>query len=136
MPDDFDAPPPMEEEMPIPQPRPTEAPAGFWPELCGAVRKELRPPVSGFFAPTPNAPVQGAVVGNVLELRCSNDFIAKMLDKPEILEVVSRKASSMLNRPLRIQLIDMTAKPAGNPRMDQLMQFGRDHSDIIKIKNN
>ena len=134
MPDDDDAPPPVEEEMPQPQPRPTEAPAGFWPELCGAVRKELRPPVSGFFAPTPNAPVQGAVVGNVLELRCSNDFIAKMLDKPEILEVVSRKASSMLNRSLRIQLIDMTAKPAGNPRMEQLMQFGRDHSDIVKIK--
>ena len=133
MPDDFDAPPPMEEKMPIPQPRPTEAPAGFWPELCGAARKELRPPVSGFFAPTPNAPVQGALVGNVLELRCSNDFIAKMLDKPEILEVVSRKASSMLNRSLRIQLIDMTAKPAGNPRMEQLMQFGRDHSDIVKI---
>jgi len=134
MPGDEDAPPPMEEEMP--QPRPTEAPAGFWPELCGAVRKELRPPISGFFAPTPNAPVQGALVGNTLELRCSNDFIAKMLDKPEILEVVSRKASSMLSRPLRIQLIDLTAKPAGNPRMDQLMKFGREHSDIIKIKNN
>ena len=137
MPGDEDAPPPMEEELPAqPQPRPSEAPAGFWPELCGAVRKELRPPVSGFFAPTPNAPVQGAVAGNVLELRCSNDFIAKMLDKPEILEVVSRKASSMLNRPLRIQIVDMTAKPAGNPRMDQLMKFGREHSDIIKIKNN
>ena len=134
MPDDDDAPPPMEEEMP--QPRPTEAPAGFWPELCGAVRKELRPPISGFFAPTPNAPVQGAVVGNTLELRCSNDFIAKMLDKPEILEIVSRKASSMLSRNLRIQIVDLTAKPAGNPRMDQLMKFGREHSDIIKIKNN
>jgi hypothetical protein len=69
----------------------------------------------------------------VLELRCSNDFIAKMLDKPEILEIVSRKASSMLNRNLRIQLVDLTAKPAGNPRMDQLMKFGRQHSDIVKI---
>ncbi len=132
MPGDDDAPPPMEEE--IPKPRPSEAPAGFWPELCGAVRKELKPPLSGFFAPTPNAPLQGALVGNVLELRCSNDFIAKMLDKPEILEVVSRKASSMLNRPVRIQLIDLTAKPAGNPRMEQLMKFGRDHSDIVNIK--
>ena len=31
-------------------------------------------------------------------------------------------------------VVDMTAKPAGNPRMEQLMKFGRDHSDIIKIK--
>ena len=59
-----------------------------------------------------------------------------MLDKPEILEVVSRKVSAMLGRPTRVTVVDMTAKPAGNPRMEQLMQFGRDHSDIIKIKNN
>ena len=131
MPGDEDA-PPMEETPP--GPRPSEAPAGFWPELCSAVRKELRPPVSGFFAPTPNAPLQGALVGDTLEFRCSNDFIAKMLDKPDILEVVSRKAGAMLNRPVRIAVVDMTAKPAGNPRMDQLMQFGRDHSDIVRIQ--
>ena len=135
MPDDADAPPAMEEDTPA-QLRPSEAPAGFWPELCGAVRKELKPPISGFFAPTPNAPVQGALLGSTLELRCGNDFIAKMLDKPEILEVVSRKVSAMLGRPTRVTVVDMTAKPAGNPRMEQLMKFGRDHSDIIKIKNN
>ena len=132
MPDDADAPPAMEEEAS--RPAPNEAPAGFWPELCGAVRKELRPPVSGFFAPTPSSPLQGALVGNVLELRCSNDFIAKMLDKPEILEIVSRKAGAMLSRPVRVQIIDLTAKPAGNPRMEQLMKFGREHSDIVNIK--
>jgi len=132
MPDDADAPPVIEEE--ISAPRPSEAPAGFWPELCGAIRKELKPPIVGFFATTPNAPVQGALVGDTLELRCGNDFIVKMLDKPEILEVVSRKVSAMLNRPTRVTVVDMTAKPAGNPRMEQLMKFGRDHSDIIKIK--
>ena len=121
-------------EAEIPAPRPSEAPAGFWPELCGAVRKELKPPISGFFAPTPNAPVQGALLGDTLELRCGNDFIAKMLDKPEILEVVSRKTSAMLGRPTRVTVVDITAKPAGNPRMEQLMQFGRDHSDIVTIR--
>lgn len=134
LPDDDDA-PPMEEE-PVPIRPPAEMPVGFWSELCGAVRKELRPPVSGFFAASPNAPVQGALMGNALELRCGNDFIAKMLDKPDILEVVSRKAGAMLNRPIRVQIVDITAKPVGNPRMEQLMQFSRDHSDIIKIKNN
>ena len=59
-----------------------------------------------------------------------------MMDKPEILEVVSRKASAMLNRPVRAFTVDVTAKPAGNPRMEQLMNFGRAHSDIVKIKNN
>ncbi|MEE0110488.1 MAG: DNA polymerase III subunit gamma/tau [Oscillospiraceae bacterium] len=133
MPGDEDA-PPAENEPPAPQP--SEAPMGFWSDLCGAVRKELGPPISGFFATTPNAPVQGAVIGSQLELRCGNDFIAKMLDKPDILEVVSRKAGAMLNRPIRAAVVDMTAKPAGNPRMEQLMNFGRAHSDIVKIKNN
>ena len=133
MPGDEDA-PPAENEPPAPQP--SEAPMGFWSDLCGAVRKELGPPISGFFATTPNAPVQGAVIGSQLELRCGNDFIAKMLDKPDILEVVSRKAGAMLNRPIRAAVVDMTAKPAGNPRMEQLMNFGRAHSDIVKIKKN
>ena len=133
MPDDADA-PPSEEDVP-PAPRPNEAPVGFWSELCGNIRKELRPPVSGFFAPSPSSPLQGALVGNVLELRCSNDFLMKMLDKPDILEVVSRKAGAILNRPVRVQIVDVNAKPSGNPRMEQLMQFGREHSDIIKIKN-
>ena len=133
MPDDEDAPPLPEE--PIPQPR-NDAPVGFWSELCGNVRKELKPPVSGFFATSENAPVKGALKGNTLELRCSNDFTAKMLDRADILEVVSRKASAMLNRPVRAVVVDMNAKPAGNPRMEQLMQFGRDHADIVKIKNN
>ncbi len=131
IPGDEDAPPAMDEP---PAPKPSEAPAGFWTDLCSGVRKELKPPISGFFAATPNAPVQGALVGNQLELRCSNDFTAKMLDKPEILEVVSRKASAMLGRPVRAVAVDISAKPMGNPRMEQLMKFGRDHADIIKIK--
>ena len=131
MPGDEDAPPAQEEP---PRMAASEAPVGFWSELCAAVRKELRPPVSGFFVASANAPVQGALVGQTLELRCGNSFTSQMLDKPEILEIVSRKASAMLNRPIRAVAMDMSAKPAGNPRMEQLMRFGREHSDIVTIK--
>lgn len=131
-PDDADIPP---EPGDVPaEPTRDDTPVGFWTELCGGLRKELKPPISGFFAGTPNAPVQGALSGNRLELRCANDFTAKMLDKPELLEVVGRKASAMLGRPVRACVVDISAKPQGNPRMDRLMQFGREHSDIIKIK--
>ena len=131
MPDDDDAPPVMEEERP---PQRNEAPMGFWSELVGAVRKELKPPASGFFVATPNAPVHGVLMGNNLELRCSNAFTAQMLDKPDILEVVTRKAGAMLGRPVRTTVVDITSKPQGNPRMEQLMNFGRQHSDIVKFK--
>ncbi len=132
MPGDEDAPPGEEEPM-APQPR-NEAPLGFWSDLVNGVRKELKPPVSGFFVTSPNAPVQGILNGNRLELRCTNAFTAQMLDKPEVLEVVSRKASAMLGRPVRAFTVDMTAKPQGNPRMEQLMRFGETHSDIVRIK--
>ena len=107
---------------------------GFWSDLCGGVRKELKPPVSGFFAVSPNAPVQGALLGDKLELRCSVDFVAKTLDRPDVLELVSRKASAMLGRPVRAVVVDINARPAGNPRMEQLMNFGKAHSDIVTIK--
>lgn len=131
-PDDDDA-PSEAEDSPAPKPQ-NDAPAGFWLDLCGGVRKELKPPVTGFFAGTPNAPVQGVLTGGRLELQCTNAFTAQMLDKPEILEVVSRKAAVMLNRQIQAVVVDLSAKPKGNPRMEQLMQFGREHADIVKIK--
>ena len=131
VPDDADAPPEADDP---PAPLQDEAPVGFWSDLVAAVRKELKPPVSGFFVVTPNAPVQGALVGGKLELRCTNSFTAQMLDKPEILEVVSRKATAMLSRPIQAVTVDLSEKPAANPRLEQLMNFGRAHSDIVKIK--
>ena len=130
MPDDADAPP----EQDAPATVQTDTPVGFWSDLCSGIRKELGPPTSGFFVATPNAPVQGFLVGDRLELRCGNDFTAVMLDKPAILEVVSRKASVLLNRPVKAVVVDMSAKPKSNPRMEQLMNFGRNHPDIVKIK--
>ena len=45
----------------------------------------------GVFAKSDIQPLinQGALTGDKLELRCANDFIAGMLDRPDILEVVS-----------------------------------------------
>ena len=130
LPGDEDAPPFDEPPAPVQ----SEAPMGFWSDLCGAVRRELKPPAFGFFTASPNAPMQGVLVGDRLELRCGNTFIAETLNKPEILETVSRKASGMLSRPVRTVVVDMSAKPAGNPRMEQLMNFGKAHSDIVRIK--
>ena len=138
MPGDEDAPPPGDDDvppMPVPEPVPAPAaPAAFWTDLLAAVRKELRPPASGFFAQNPNAPLKGVLRGSKLELRCAVSFVAQAIDRPDILEVIGRKASAMLGRPVSVTVVDMMAKPASNPRMEQLMDFGRAHSDIINIK--
>ena len=135
MPGDEDAPPSEEESAPVKTPAAnTQAPAGFWTDLMTASRKELKPPASGFFVAAQNSPLRGALKGSVLELRCANTFVAEAINRPNILEVVSRKASALLGKPLSVSVVDMTAKPAVNPQMEQLLNFSKAHSDIVNIK--
>ena len=131
MPSDEDA-PPLPEEPPVLAP--SEAPAGFWPDLTGELRAVLKPPISGFFITTPNAPVQGALVGDVLELRCDNDFVQQMVGKPDILQLVSQKASAKLGRPVQAKAVDKNARPVNSKAMNSLLDFGRAHSGLVNIK--
>ena len=128
LPDDGDAPPLPEEE-----PRQT-VPDSFWVELLGDVRAQLKPPASGFFVPTPGSPLRGVLKGDRLEIRCANAFAAEIIGTPEILRIVSDKATARLGRPVTALVVDVT-KNAGSPKMEQLMNFGRAHSDIVKIRN-
>ena len=127
-PDDCDAPPEIPQQPEVPQP------VGFWTDLVAAVRTELKPPASGFFAATPNAPVQGVLQGSTVILRCINPFVKEMVDKPEILQLVTRKASAILGCNVTVKVVDGSAAPADNKKMDQLLSFGRAHSDVIHIK--
>ena len=135
LPDDADAPPSEDDPQPVPAPKQeAKAPAGFWTDLMTASRKELKPPASGFFVASQNSPLRGALKGDVLELRCQVTFVADTVNRPDILEVVTRKASALLGRPVRVKVVDMSAKPAANPRMEQLLNFSKAHSDIVNIK--
>ena len=131
IPDDRDAPP---EEPVMPNIPVEDTPVGFWPDLVNAVRQELRPPISGFFAATPNAPIQGVLAGSKVILKCANSFTLEMVNKPELLELVARKASNLLSRPVTAAAVDKNAHPENSGRMEQLMNFGKAHSDVVHIK--
>jgi hypothetical protein len=79
-----------------------------------------------------NAIVRGDRVG----LICADEFVTNMVDKPEIRELATRKASAMLGRPVTVKVVNRKAERSKSKQMEQLMAFGREHSDIIKIKNN
>jgi hypothetical protein len=93
------------------------------------------PPVSGFFTTTQNAPVRGELRGDLLVLICANKFTLEIINKPETLELVTRKASAKLGRPIRVTVTDQTASHAESKQMDQLLSFGRAHANIINIKD-
>ncbi|MBQ8769377.1 MAG: DNA polymerase III subunit gamma/tau [Oscillospiraceae bacterium] len=131
--------PKQETEIPKEEPQPVqapveEAPVGFWTDLVSAVRQELRPPVSGFFITSPNAPIEGTLVGDKVVLGCNTPFTTEMVNKPEILSIVSRKASAILGRPVRAEAVDKSAAPQHSAGFQQLINFGREHSDIVNIK--
>lgn len=114
----------------------TDVPIGFWTDVVSAVRKELKPPACGFFATTPNAPVKGFLSGSQVVLQCSNAFAFEMVNKPEILSLVARKASAILGRQVTAKAVDATSAPSKNEKLESLLNFGKEHPDIIHIQNN
>ena len=133
MPDDRDAPQIQEEEIPKAI---DTTPVGFWAELVSAIRQEMKPPLVGFFTTGENATVQGILRGEQVILRCTNGFILEMVNKPDVLAMVARKASAILGKNVTAKAEDMSAKPQTSERMERLMSFGRAHSDIVNIKDN
>lgn len=131
-PDDFDA-PPVEEEISVPVQR-DDTPVGFWTDVMAQVRSELQPPLAGFFAPGPKTPIRGVLKGDTLHLICVNQFTADMINKADVLQVVARKAGAKLGRSVRIVVSDGSTGGNGSQKMQQLLQFGKDHSNIVNIK--
>lgn len=126
---------PTVQEEEIPMFTPTETPADFWPDLAAEIRRELKPPASGYFVASPNCPLQGALVGDTLELRCMDDFVAKEVGRKENLEVAQRKASAKMGRNIHAVVVKPYEKTASKPQMEKLLSFGKAHQDIIRIKD-
>lgn len=112
-----------------------ESPVGFWTDLAAAVKSELNPALSGFFGASPNAPVRGVLTGDILLLVCVNNFVMDIINKPEILQVMARKASAALGRKIRVCVTDKSMSYDKGGQMEQLLDFGRAHSDVITIKD-
>ena len=111
-----------------------EAPVGFWTDLAADIRSELKPPVSGFFTPSPNASVKGMLSGGKLVLLCDSPFTKRIIDKPEIITLISRKASARLGRQVPVMAVDKTNESVKTEQMEQLLRFGRAHSGFVNIK--
>ena len=127
VPEEWEAPP-----APRMEPAADETPVGFWTDLSMELRKALKPPAMGFF--TPGGPISCKVQGDTLILTCDSEFIAKEVNRADVLEVIARKASAKLGRIVFVKVQDKNAQHTNNEQMEQLLRFGRDHSGIINIK--
>ncbi len=112
-----------------------QAPVGFWADLVAAIRPELIPTMKGFFITTPNAPLRGVLSGDKLTLVCENKFVEDIVNKPEVLLLIAQKGSAMLGRQIRVVTTDQSSSGTKNENMEQLLNFGRAHRDIVNIKD-
>ena len=64
----------------------------------------------------------------------SNNFVLDMVNKPEVLALVARKAGTVLGRQVAVKAVDASTRQGNSEKMEQLLNFGRAHSDVIKIK--
>ena len=138
-PGDDDAPPDPDGAPPAAAPKPAPAqdagPVGFWAELVGKIRGELKPQMLCFFSAAPDAPLRGRLQGDMLFVEASNPFAKGMVDKPEVTELLRRKASALLGRPVGVKFV-LQGKGIvhDDDRLDELLQFGKSHGDIISIQ--
>ena len=86
------------------------------------------------FTQAQEGPVNGRLLGGRLVLECANAFTVEMVNRPEVLAIIARKASAMLKKPMQVVAVDKSEQPKRNANLDQLLNFGREHSDIISIK--
>ncbi len=124
------------EEAPQTPPEPESLPElpEFWGDLVSALHKALPPSAAGYFGIAQDAMVRGALKDGKLTLLCKDSFVHDMVKRGPVLAAVTREAGALLGAPVTVEVCDLSARPASNPRMDALLNFGRAHSDVIKIK--
>ena len=110
----------------------TTVPAGFWTDLFAAVRRELLPPASGFFAP--ESGLRGVMRDDSIVLICGAPFVKETIGRPETLALIGRKAGAMLGRSVRVTVEDQSETKENSQQMEKLLLFGRTHSNIVTIK--
>ena len=111
----------------------TAAPAGFWPDLVGALRSEFQPPVRGFFAV--DGPVTPLLRGDTLCLMAGSEFVLKMISGPEVLRTVARKAAALLGRPIQAKAeLQRSGMTGGRDRLDDVIARSGPLGDRLTLK--
>ncbi len=111
-----------------------ETPAGFWPKLVERLRSVLKPPAVGMFVINQNAPVQGYLQGDVLILEVKEVASAGIIDRPNVLQAVAECAGGLLGRAVRVRVGRAEERKRSSAGLEQVLNFAREHSDIINIK--
>ena len=127
---------PVEEQPPqeLPAEPTEELPVGFWPEFYAKIGAELPLSDRYLFGTDENSPAKTVLSGNTLTVYADSEMVKDRLDKPEIRQMMAQKASAMLQRSILVRVLSAAQNTEKSASMQHLMEFGRQHNDIINIK--
>lgn len=124
--------PEQTQEAPVPKAaqQQEKLPVGFWTDLVESIKNEIQPSVRSFL-PTQ---VKPELKGESLRLIVENDFIMRAVGTPEVLQIISEKASGRLGRPVRAKMsVKGQLDADGKDKLEDLLSFGKEHSESISI---
>ena len=107
----------------------------FWADFTAQVRAQVQPSARGFFTPTENGTLHPMLQGSTLLLQTGYPLVHQILDDPAMLQLLGRIASGLLGRPLQVRLV-RREQAGSREKLEQLLQFGREHRDIVTIEKN
>ena len=134
--DDADVPPLPEEAPAAPQkaaPPQSDTPDGFWQKLVERLHQTLKRSVGCLFAAGESSPVQGQLNGDCLLLDCRTPLSKQLVNTPEVLQTVGENASALLGRKITARLAE-AGKQTENPNFNRLLDFAKEHPDIVEMK--
>ena len=138
VPQDSEQTPPWEEAPPEPkilqpQPQREETPDGFWQSLVERLHQTLKRSVGCLFTAGEDSPVSGTVRGDRLLLNCKTPLAKQLVNVPDTLQTIAECASAVLGRKMTVQLAE-EEKQADNPNFNKLLDFAREHPDVVQVK--
>ena len=111
-----------------------ETPVGFWPRLVEQVRPQLRPPALAMFVVNDDAPVIGALRNGVLYLEPRALIAEKLVNRPDVLQIVRECASGILGKPVPVRVGKIGEETVRhNDSFDRLLHFGQTHGETVDI---
>ena len=119
-----------------PESAPTDGvlPADFRAEFFAKIAPELAPAARGFLSV--QGPFELRLQGDTLYVETENDFALSIVgDKDQLAPILSEKASALRGKPTKVCLGKKGQYLKADDPMQELLQFGKDHQDIIKIQS-
>ena len=123
------------EQMPEPEPEPEMSqlePDEAWDEVCQQIAKEILPQWQNVI--TNKEAVNGYFRGPQLFIVCNNPFVKDIFTDPKTNELVARKASARMGRPITVVVTEDASVVSRTADTEMLLRFGQDFPGIVNFK--